>query len=338
MEKNNIVNFLLSRKPSHIVAITTVMATIFSILTVNPFFYIMQGSLNLPVLLFTIFMPMLMAPPLLLFMINISHKMEEYKQALENEIEASNEKDILLIEQERFAFIGEMFANIAHQWRQPLNTINLTILSTKVAHMSGPNALDDSITKAFDTIEDNTHFLSNTIDDFRAFFQKHQLTNTIAINDVLKEIDSIMRAEIEKERIEYRINFENQHEGLLFFSSSISQVLLNLINNAIDSFPPTSEKKIIMISMRYYAEYATITVCDNGCGIEDTIKGDIFDPYFTTKEKSQGTGLGLYMSRQIIEKVFNGTIVVEDNNRFEEGGTCFIITLPYSEHCYVEAT
>jgi signal transduction histidine kinase len=325
---------ILKYDPSKTVALLTIAATAFSVVTVNALFYLLQGHVNMPVLLFTFIMPLLMAPPLLYLIVNMAAEAEHFKNAYAKEQASNQQKDQFLIEKERFILAGEMIANIAHQWRQPLNTINLTILSSKVKQ-STSQLTDEDLSKAFDTIENNAHYLSNTIEDFRSFFQNKQSSKIVPFSTIINEINAITQLTLSKERIELDIDVSGFDAAHLFVSSSLSQPLLNVIINSKDALIDVySDKKLILFKVKKTDAGISISACDNGAGIPAHVLPNIFDPYYSTKAEKHGSGLGLHMSRQIVEKMFGGTMVADQQKR---QGACFTITLPYSEACYLES-
>jgi len=177
--------------------------------------------------------------------------------------------------------------------------------------------------KKFDIIEDNVNYLASTIDDFMSYFDKKTHSEVRYLENIITEIKSIANASVKNSGVELSIVM-NVDSKKLKIASSISQILLNLINNAKDALKNTKEPKKITLTFSMHSNSLIISCCDNGSGIDPAIKEQIFNPYFTTKSKSQGTGIGLYMSRQIIQKSFNGTIKVEN----VDDGARFSIEVP----------
>jgi len=237
-----------------------------------------------------------------------------------------NKYDDILIKQSRFILMGEMMANISHQWKQPLNTINLVVLSARTSDPS-----KEELEKYFDIIEKNVNFLASTITDFTSFLEENTCVNPKNIIDIIKEIKNIIDIQMIKNNIKLDIEIDANCKRYLL-SSSISQVILNLLNNAKDAFARNAKDKKIKLKFIGKKEHLKIICCDNGEGIKDNIKDNIFDPYFTTKNKDSGTGIGLYMSKQIIKKIFGGKIEVDS----VKGETCLKITIPFSQNCYKE--
>ena len=282
--------------------------------------------------------PALMVPPTILIMIKLSKHLLYFKEALQIEVQKNRQSDVILFEQARFALMGEMMANISHQWKQPLNTIGLAVVSMRTSNQS-----EDEIDKHFEIIESNINYLATTVDDFMSFFDKKTYSEMRDLELIVKEIKSIIDSNILSKNIEFEIIIDNNY-GDIKIVSSISQVVLNLLSNAKDAFDDNTARKEIklqFISNEYGLE---IECCDNGKGIDEKIKDKIFDPYFSTKAKKQGTGIGLYMSKEIIQKIFDGKIDVSSREYSRSsmhpidnsGKTCFYIAIPYSENCLLK--
>lgn len=247
---------------------------------------------------------------------------------INNEIEKNRQKDLLLFEQSKFSALGEMIGNIAHQWRQPLNIVSMLFQKIERSHKN--NTLNDEnmnklVTQALDTVD----YMSQTIDNFRSQFEpnrekeKYNLSSTIANTVALVDNSfNILGITIE---IDILASID-----LYGFPQDLKQILLNLLNNAKDAITLNSiSSGKILIKAEYTdnQEKILIKVEDNGGGINKDYIDKIFEPYFTTKHKSQGTGIGLYMSKQIVEKHLGGTITVSSSNT----NTCFNIIFPLSK-------
>ena len=333
---NHIARFFdrISRyRPRTIIVWATLLSTVISFVMAGGIFYLFMGELLPIVVLLSVAMPLILTPTILSAVLNLMLRMERYKTALEEEIEKNRAKDMLLFEQERFVLMGEMLSNISHQWRQPLNAVNLTLLSLRLAHATG-KLDDDALEQAFETIEQNTLYLSDTIEDFRSFFQNRAPTKILPLSQIVTEMEGIVAPLLKSARISLQLLPSGTLSGQLEVATAVSQVLLNLISNAKDALEHCDrEVKQISIAFAENAEGVTVTVADNGPGIAPEIKPKIFDPYFTTKNQMKGSGIGLHMSRQIIEKIFEGTITVETS----AAGSTFSIFLPYSGYCRPEA-
>ncbi len=234
-----------------------------------------------------------------------------------------HEQQQQLIQQSRFAQMGEMLAMIAHQWRQPLAAISstATLLQTKILLNNYDKELfEEQLTN----ITDFSQHLSVTIDDFRDFFKAEKEHAAVIVPEVIEDALKIVEVSFNNRNIALRKEFL-YNETIFSYPNELKQVILNLLANAKDIF---SDKQIDKpeISIRVYSDNAhvCIDIADNGGGIPEAIIDKIFDPYFTTKENLNGTGLGLYMSKKIIEEHCKGSISVKNIN----GGACFTIALP----------
>jgi len=235
--------------------------------------------------------------------------------------EELKEKDKMILAQSRYAAMGEMISMIAHQWRQPLNIIGISVANVQIKqamNMLDKTIIDDSIM----IITENIAFMSDTIDDFRNFFKPDLPRELTTIQNVMDTTLKIIGKDLEYNNISINID-NNSQTSLLIYKNSLVQVLLNLFGNAKDEF--VTKKVIsaaITVNIDENKDAISIAICDNAGGIPESIIDKINQPYFTTK-KLNGTGLGLYISQTIIEKHFFGTITW--HNKLH--GACFVITL-----------
>jgi len=290
--------------------------------------------------LFTVsaLIPMMLTPPVVYTLLIISKHLRYFKETLEEEIQNSKKKDLILFEQARFVLMGEMMANISHQWKQPLNTIGLAVVAMRTSDQS-----EDERDKHFEIIEDNINYLATTVDDFMSFFDKKVHNEMRDLNSITKEIKSIIDTPLSSKNIELEIIIDNSY-GDIEIASSISQVVLNLLSNAKDAFGDNTTRKEIKLQFTSNEYGLEIECCDNGSGIDEKIKGKIFDPYFSTKAKKQGAGIGLYMSKEIIQKIFDGKIDISSREYSRSsmhpvdnsGKTCFYVAIPYSGNCVLK--
>ena len=243
------------------------------------------------------------------------HEITKYKEAVN--INLKNEK--ILIQQSKMAAMGEMLENIAHQWRQPLSLIS-TCASGLVLQKELDNIDDKTLDESLKKIVETTFYLSDTIDDFKNFFKRDKERTTFCINDVTKKTVELMHMNFSN--IEIIRNMKDKI-SLTSYPNEFMQVLLNIINNSKDALLhddiSTDKKNIIDISIYKEEEKAVIEIKDNAGGIPLDIIDKIFEPYFTTKHQAQGTGIGLFMTREIITKHMNGEIEVE-NTKFTHAG------------------
>ena len=236
------------------------------------------------------------------------------------------EKDRFLFQQSRLAAMGEMIGNIAHQWRQPLNELGITIYQMKKLCLSDDKK--DDFLKSYDHSKDVIKKMSNTIEDFRNFFRPNKQKKRFLIKDGIDELLRMMQGTVQRHAL--HVEVESRKEAFVCgYFNEFNQVMLNLINNSKDAFNQRKIKKreIKIIIDTDEEQNAVVLYSDNAKGIDENIIDKIFDPYFTTKHSSEGTGLGLYMSEMIIQKSMSGRIKVYNN----KVGATFEIKIPLSE-------
>lgn len=247
------------------------------------------------------------------------------------EVEQSRQKDQIMFRQSRLASMGEMIGNIAHQWRQPLNAIVLIIQSFQMKRIAGLELSDAFIDKQVNEGIELASLMSNTIDDFRNFFKPNHREELFSVKETVLYSHKLVQEYYAKSGIEIFLNCTNDVQ-ISGYPNEFSQVIMNLFSNAKDALEESSvEEKFIEVVITKEANNAVISVIDNGGGISDEVQDRMFEPYFTTKHKASGTGIGLYMSKQIIEKQMRGTIsgtnltyTFQNGKRYEQ---CAIITI-----------
>jgi signal transduction histidine kinase len=256
-------------------------------------------------------------PTLYLFMLFVLYyivKIDREKQ----------EQEKILIIQSKLASMGEMIALIAHQWRQPLSSINGVVINIDVDYRK--NLLSsEQLDKHLNQIENTTAYLSKTINDFTDFFSKNKKSESFYIRDIIKQTEDLTVISSHKNiEIVYTESEEIMIEG---YSSELIQSLLILLNNAIYACQKNLENvdhgKIMIHTFRE-KKSVVISIEDNGGGIDPKNIKRIFDPYFTTKNKENGTGLGLYILKLIVEDSMYGKVFVKNG----ENGAIFTIILP----------
>jgi len=226
-------------------------------------------------------------------------------------MEELREKDRIMMHQARLAAMGEMIGNIAHQWRQPLNTLGLVIQRLPFFYETdefSKEFLETSTSEAMKLIQ----HMSRTIDDFRNFFRTDKEKMTFDINQVVRQTVNLVKESFRNEQIDITINCHDV-PCITGFPNEYSQVLVSILHNARDAL---SERKInkARISIHSFAKDGKITVIigDNAGGIDENIIDRIFDPYFTTKGPDKGTGIGLFMAKNIIENSMNGHLTARN--------------------------
>ena len=240
---------------------------------------------------------------------------KELESLINQAVEKNRKQEIMLSQQSRLAQMGEAINMIAHQWRQPLNNINGLVLLMDMKISKQKNIDRDLLEKEFDEIETTTAYMSHTIDDFRDFFkpQKEKVEFNLAntIESTVRLLKPIMIHD------EIKIHHNSKDDINLFgYQNEIGQVMINIINNAKDALLSNNRNKEKNIYILLYKEHQKIiiTIQDNAGGIDGEIIDHIFDPYFSTKLKKDGTGLGLYISKLIIEEHMEGKLSVENRD------------------------
>ncbi|MBI3874169.1 MAG: cache domain-containing protein [Arcobacter sp.] len=267
---------------------------------------------------------------MLQFASNIEKGFNEYKESLNKELEENARKDKLLSEQTKLASMGEMIGNIAHQWRQPLSVISTGATGMQVQQMYG--LLNDSfINETCEKINQNAQYLSKTIDDFKNFIQGNRKKNVFNLTNNINSFLSLIDGSAREHNI--KIIFDLQDDITINgYDNELVQCYINIFNNARDELKEISEdQRLFFISTMIKNNAIIIKFKDSAGGIPLNILPKIFEPYFTTKHKKQGTGLGLHMTYNLIVDGMGGT--VEAYNRTylyddkEYIGAEFIITL-----------
>ena len=241
---------------------------------------------------------------------NLEHKIEK-------EINKRRKNEQLLVQQSKMAQMGEMINSIAHQWRQPLNSLGLRIQDIQEAYEF--DEIDEEYLKSFVGKSMNQiEFMSTTIDDFRNFFKPNKSKEKYKILDIIDDVLSVLSFDLKYKHIQVNIDGENFEVNI--FVNEFKQVLLNLINNAKDEI--VREQSInrefegeINITFECKNDKKTINIEDNAKGVPKDIIDRIFEPYFTTKEQGKGTGIGLYMSKMIIENNMQGKIYLKNSDK-----------------------
>jgi len=250
---------------------------------------------------------------------------EDLKVRVQNEVEENIKKDRLLIQQSKLASMGEMLGNIAHQWRQPLNTVNL-ILHFLRDNYQNENFTKEKLEKYINKSKIQIDYMSQTIDDFRNFYKPSKNVNEFDIENAINDVLKISKEQLEHDDI--KVVFESSEINITNYENELKQSLLNIIHNARDAIHIKREKSpfdaCITIKVTLEENFAQIILSNNGGVMEEDIMQRVFEPYFTTKFETQGTGIGLYMTKTIIETNMKGKIKVENI----EDGVSFEILLP----------
>ncbi len=249
----------------------------------------------------------------------------ELKEKIELAVQTNREQELHIFEQTKQAQMGELIGMIAHQWRQPLNALSLIIQKVQIMHKRDAltsQMIEDNVSKSM-TLIDN---MSTTINDFMNYLKVDREKHDFTLDNVASEIKSILFMRLDKEGVTLEFDLD-EHIQIHSYKSELTHVLSNLIFNAIDAFEgkETTNKKIILSAIKdINKNIIEISVKDNAGGIPKEVIDNIFNPYFTTKEQGKGTGIGLNMSKRIVETVLDGTITVDNS----EDGAVFTVQLP----------
>ena len=248
------------------------------------------------------------------------------EKRIEEEISKNTKQQIMLMHQSKLVQMGEMIENIAHQWRQPLAQINSSVLLIDMI-LNKNKFIDNTVENKLEEIESITTYMSKTIDDFKNFFDPNKQKNTFKIKNAIEKSFDILKGLTKLHHIKVIIDIEKDLEcdGYL---EELQQVILIILNNAIDALI-INKISSPEITFKAYTKETEIIISieDNALGIKDKYLNKIFEPYFTTKLKTQGTGIGLYMAKMIIESGLEGNLSVKNTLN----GSCFTIQIPKGE-------
>ncbi len=240
------------------------------------------------------------------------------KQQVAKEVSKNREKDKALMQQSRLAQMGEMISMIAHQWRQPLSAISAA--SGAISFKAKRERLSDDLAiELSEKISQYVQHLSTTIEDFRNFFKEKKIKERASLVQLVKESLNIVTHSLESKQITLITVFSNEVE-IETYTNEVKQVLLNIIKNAEDVL---ITRNIDNPTIKVRVDARDVSISDNGGGIDSSILEKIFEPYFSTKTEKDGTGLGLYMSKTIIEQHCHGKLTVKNI----ESGAQFTIEL-----------
>ena len=246
----------------------------------------------------------------------LEKKFSNYKREINTYIDKNNKQQRILSQQAKMAAMGEMLGNIAHQWRQPLSVI--TTVATGMKLQKEFDSLDDeTFDKSIDNITNSALYLSDTIEDFRNFFRTDKEETLFSVKDIFEKVFKLTDAQFKNLEI---IFIKEINDFKLFgFENEFVQALINILNNAKDALENMEKPRLIFISTKKDNDKLIIKITDNAGGINEDIIDKVCEPYFTTKHQAKGTGIGLYMTEEIIVKHMNGSFNI-NNCEFEYEG------------------
>ncbi len=246
----------------------------------------------------------------------------DLEERIFSEIEEKTKQEKLLIQQSKLASMGNMIGNIAHQWRQPLSEINAVLMNMQVKK-EHDDLSDEEFERSVEECDIILSHMSDTISDFQNFFKPSKEKTKFSLQEECKKASYIIESSLKYNSIEFQIDIEDDCE-VLGYPREFSQAILNILSNAKDVLKQRNiEKPYIKLTLKEGKRYAIVKIEDNAGGVKSKIIDRIFEPYFTTKQRSKGTGIGLYMSKIIIEDNMHGFIDVK-NSKY---GAIFTIKL-----------
>ncbi len=256
----------------------------------------------------------------------------DLSKRVDDDIQLMRKKDQQMLLNSRLAQMGELISMIAHQWRQPLASIAATTIDMKVKldldtynlkEIPEGSECRDYFNQSLDAINARIKNLTTTVDDFRNFYKPHKELTLISITQPIRQAVNIVGSSFSPQRISITETYHS-FESLLLHSNEVVHVILNILKNSQDNFKEkrTPNPHIHIQTYEENENYLCIEICDNGGGIHKDVIDKVYDPYFSTKDEKNGSGLGLYMSKVIIEEHHKGTLRVKNSDE----GLCTIIT------------
>lgn len=260
--------------------------------------------------------------PVIIKIKDIFYEDKEYKIIFILDLTELKEKEKMVIYQSRLSAMGEMISMIAHQWRQPLSTISSML--TRIKLRNNTNKIDkDFLNTSLSDINKHVQYMSTTIDDFRNFFTINSKKELVSLNEIAAIVFNMIEKSFSSLNIKIEIEEQNLQKKYLP-KNELIQAILNILNNAKDAFIERDiSNPLIKIYFEEDNQTQKIFIEDNAKGIDEKIISKIFNPYFSTKNKKNGSGLGLYICKNILEKDNLGEIFVENKNL----GAVFVITI-----------
>jgi len=261
----------------------------------------------------------------------IEKRMNIYKDDIKGYMDENQKQYELLAQKTKLIAMGQMLENIAHQWRQPLSLITISTSTIKI-QKELDILEDDFLLSSLNTIENSAYHLSETIEDFRDFFKPDKEKSLFSMNSVIDKTFKLLQTQFDNKQIKVIKDIEDL--TINGFEREFLQVLLNILKNSMDALDVVDTERYVFIDIFKEDSTLFIKIKDSAGGVNEDIIKRIFEPYFTTKHQSQGTGIGLYMSEEIITKHMDGELTVQNVDYEFEGkrliGAMFIISLPFN--------
>jgi len=250
----------------------------------------------------------------------------ELEAKFQKELERNREHQLMLLQQNRLAQKGQILNMIAHQWRQPLNSLSI-VTQVCLSKMREELGTSEALTHFEEKSKNLIGQMSETIDSFRDFFRPERTRVRFSINRTVEELLPMIRPIFKHDGIDLRWKAE-KNIFYLGYPKELGQALLNILYNAAEAIRERAiEKGRVDVDLREEGDRILLEICDNAGGVPEEIIGEIFDPYFSTKESKNGTGLGLYMSKLIVEEHMGGRLEVHNSGE----GACFRILFPRTD-------
>ncbi len=244
------------------------------------------------------------------------------KRWINKEVERRIQQEQLLFQQNRLIAMGEMMSNVAHHWKQPLNTVALLVMNIQKNYQAN-KLTNEYLEEKVEDIEETIEKMSQTLEDFTYYLTPSANKELFCVNQSMKTAIKLLSHDLQKNRITVEFHAQNAY-NCMGQKNELTQVFIAILNNARDALLKEEEvqNKKITVTLTEVEQQIHITIQDNGKGIASELLDKVFDPYFTTAHKTQGKGLALYMAKVLIIERFNGDITVRNSS-----GALFEITI-----------
>jgi len=256
------------------------------------------------------------------FLNKIESDEKSFQAKIDEEVEKRQTQEVLLLRKQRMSNMGEMIDAIAHQWRQPLNQSNMLIMDIEDT-LREEKHLSAHVETQLEKLTKVTSHMSQTIDDFRYMLHENKEKTTFIVGKTIEDVLALMQSNLKDVEVVYSKSADDE---ILGYKNELLQVLIILLSNSIDALKEKESKKI-WIEVFNHTDTLSIGVADNAGGISAEVTSKVFDPYFTTKKQTGGTGLGLYIAKIMVEQNMLGTLSVTNTESNGNVGARFTIKL-----------